>query len=78
MVNAPYQDPVPINVGDLIKVFQKEYKVRYPHHSYTKEVERLLASFITIKKGGHYVDFPAEDFTGKNVRLSELLKTGTK
>ena len=78
MVNAPYQEPVPINVGDLISVFDNEYKTKYPVHSYTEEVEKILTSFRKIKKGGHYVDFSAEDFTGKNVRLSELLKDRDK
>lgn len=74
IAQAPYRDPLPIMVHDLIDAFEKNYRPNYPAHPYTKRTETFLAALQSIQPGGYYIDFTAPDFEGNPVTLSEKIK----
>lgn len=71
MANAPYDEPLPISVSQLVASYEKDYRPAYPDHPYRYFIDTYLESMDRIKVGGKYIDFTLPDFEGNAVNLSE-------
>ncbi len=74
MSEAPYPDPLPIAVLDLLASYEKDYRPAFEGHPYTEQMENYLQARDMIKIGGKYIDFVAPDFAGDTIRLSEHIR----
>lgn len=59
---------------EFVKLYQEDYKDRYPGHPNSQRVETKVMFQTNITKGGKYIDFTAPDFEGNPVKLSSHIE----
>lgn len=62
-----------IETAGIIQLYREKYQRKFGGHPLALQVERYINA-LSLKKGGHFIDFTAPDLQGNMVKASEYIR----